>query len=122
MIDYSKIYFNDYDCCNIPAQFFFEYDLDCNELDNFLAYYIAEEDMPEDKEVLNIELCLNMYSRCDYKLEAILNMEDGTQEWIEIWQHVCEVDEFIEAIKRGKPGKSILAYAMYCNLYDRLEV
>ena len=98
MFDYSKISFNECDKDEIPVQFFFSYDMSIDDLDTFRAYYIDEEDIPDDKEIIKIELCLTMFSENDFKLEAVCNLDDGSQEWVELWDKVHNIDGFSEVL------------------------
>lgn len=99
MLNYTKIGFNELDV-DIPLQFFYAYNLSSAELDTFLAYYVDEEDLSESDEVRNIELCLTVFSKRDYKLEAVLTLESNEQKWIELLPQLTDTqNEILNVMK-----------------------
>lgn len=70
MLDFTKIKFNEIDNVSMPSQIFYEYNLSQNEIDKFLEEYATCEEISKDVSIRKIELCLIIYSRHDFKLEA----------------------------------------------------
>lgn len=103
MIDYTKIRFDEIDK-EEPTQVFYYYDLTEQELDNFIAYYIPEDYLPSDVTVTDIELCLTIFVKRDYKLEAICNTGDN-KIWVELWYQVANADEFLKLIPKEEGVK-----------------
>ena len=98
MLDYTKITFNEIDDTDKPLQVFYNYDLTQTEIEELVEEYATEDEVPEDTHLCSIELMLSIYSRNDFKLEAVCNSDDGEQYWIELDRQFRNADEFIQLI------------------------
>ena len=98
MLNYQKIIFNELDNTNIPVQVFYGYDLKGKEIEEVLNEYATVEEVPEGVSIRKIELCLNIYEKHDFKLEACCTDEINNQYWIEINQQFTNADELIHLI------------------------
>lgn len=98
MLDYTKITFNELDNTDKPLQAFYNYDLKESEIENFLEEYATIEEVPEGVSVQKVELCLNIYTQQDFKLEACCTDTNNEQYWVEINKQFTNADEFIQMI------------------------
>ena len=98
MLDYSKITFNEIDDTDRPLEVFYNYDLTQTEIEKLVRKYATEDDVPKGVRLCNIELMLSIYSKNDFKLEAVGNDDDGEQYWIELEQQSRNEDELLQLI------------------------
>lgn len=98
MLDYTKISFNELDDTDKPLQVFYNYDLQKNEIDDFLEEYATVEEIPEGVSIQKIELCLTIYEKHDFKLEACCTDTENNQYWVELNTWFTNADEFINLI------------------------
>ena len=84
MLERTKITFNELDDTDKPLHAFFNYDLKENEIDDFLEAYATVEEVPEGVSIQKVELCLTIYARHDFKLEACCTDTDNNQYWVEL--------------------------------------
>ena len=98
MLDYTKITFNELDDTDKPLHAFFNYDLKENEIDDFLEAYAKVEEVPEGVYIQKVELCLTIYARHDFKLEACCTDTDNNQYWVELKSQFTNADELISLI------------------------
>ena len=102
MLNYAKITFNELDDADKPFQAFYNYDLKGSEINDFLEEYATIEEIPENVSIQKIELCLTIYARHDFKLEACCTDTENNQYWIEIITQFFNADEFINLIPNYK--------------------
>ena len=93
-IDYSKVTFNELDM-EYPLQAFFNYNISQKEIDEWLSNDVICEEIPEEVSIIGIELCLTVFGKHDFKLEAICTSDGGSQFWIELFNKFANADEFI---------------------------
>lgn len=98
MLDYTKISFNELDDTGKPLQAFYNYDLKESEIDNFLEEYVTVEEVPEGVSIQKVELCLTIYARHDFKLEACCTDTENNQYWVELNAQFTNADEYIQMI------------------------
>lgn len=98
MLDYTKITFNELDDTDRPLQAFYNYDLQKNEIDDFLKEYATIEEVPEGVSIQKVELCLTIYEKHDFKLEACCTSMENEQYWVELNTQFTNADEFINLI------------------------
>lgn len=98
MLDYTKIVLNELDDTDKPLQAFYNYDLEQDEIDDFLEEYATVEEVPEGVSIQKIELCLTLYSKYDFKLEACCTDIDNNQYWVELNMQFTNADELIRLI------------------------
>ena len=98
MLDYRKITFNEIDDTDKPLQVFYNYDLSQKEINEWLANEVTCEEIPEEITIVGTELCLTIFSRHDFKLEAVCTSDGGSQYWIELDNQFTNADEFIQMI------------------------
>lgn len=98
MLDFTKIAFNEIDGTYIPLQIFYSYDLNKQEIKNFLDIYATEEEVPEDVSIQKIELLLSAYAKHDFKLEACCTDSDNNQHWVEINFRFANAVKFIQLL------------------------
>jgi hypothetical protein len=116
MLDITKLSFNEMDNTETPLQFFFNYNVTDAEKQDFIS------DISHDEKCTNIEVCLDMYSNDDWKLEAIIDYESGKQEWIDINEAFHSATEYLEIIHNTKTERAEEAYANYEYLRNYKEV
>ena len=98
MLDYTNITFIEFDDTDKPLQVFYNYDLEQSEIDDLLREYATVEEIPEGVSVQKVELCLTIYARHDFKLEACCADTDNNQYWIEIYTQFTDADKLISLI------------------------
>ena len=98
MLDYTKITFNELDDTDKPLQAFYNYDLIESEIDDFLEEYATVEEVPEGVSIQKVELCLSIYTRQDFKLEACCTDTNNEQYWVELNKQFINADEFVDLI------------------------
>lgn len=98
MLDFTKISFNEIDDTDKPLQVFFNYDLSETEIYDLVDEYATEDEVPKGMILCSIELLLSIYSRNDFKLEAVVNNDNGEQFWFELNKQFSNADEFIQLI------------------------
>ena len=98
MLDYTKVTFNELDDTDKPLQVFYNYDLEQSEIDDLLREYATVEEIPEGVSVQKVELCLTIYARHDFKLEACCTDTDNNQYWIELDTQFTDADKLISLI------------------------
>lgn len=98
MLDYMKIAFNEMDNTDKPLQVFYNYNLKENEINDFLEECVTIEEVPKDISIKEVELCLTIYAKHDFKLEACCTDTNNKQHWVEITKQFTNADEFIELI------------------------
>lgn len=98
MLDYMKITFNELDDTDKPLQAFYNYDLKESEIADFLEEYATVEEVPEGVSIQKVELCLTIYTRHDFKLEACYTDTNNNQYWVELNEQFTNADEFISLI------------------------
>ena len=96
-IDYSKVSFNELDM-EYPLQAFFNYEISQNEIDEWLANEVSCEEIPEEISIVGIELCLTIFAKNDFKLEAVCTSNGGNQFWVELHNQFTNAYEFISLI------------------------
>lgn len=96
-IDYNKVSFNELDM-EYPLQAFFNYEISKNEIDEWLANEVSCEEIPEEISIVGIELCLTIFARHDFKLEAVCTSDGGNQFWVELNNKFTNADEFVSLI------------------------
>lgn len=96
-IDYTKVTFNKLNN-EYPLQVFFSYQISQNEINEWLANEVTCEEIPEEISIVEIELCLTIFGRHDFKLEAICVSECGSQFFVELNNHFTNADELISLI------------------------
>lgn len=102
MLDYTKITFTELED---PLQVFYNYDLGQHEIDDFLRKYATVDEVPEGVSIQKIELCLTLYARHGFKMEARCIDTENNQYWVKLpTQFVDEenVDKLVDLI----PDKS----------------
>lgn len=95
MLDFTKITFNELDNTDKPLQAFYNYDLKESEINDFLEECATVEEVPEGIHIQKVELCLTIYARHDFKLEACCIDTNNEQYWVEINKQFTNADEFI---------------------------
>lgn len=95
MIDYSKVSFNELNIDCYPLQCFFNYEVD---IAIFLENYDEYKEVPENANIVEVELCLTVFARNDFKLEAVCMSDYGKQFWIELQEQFTNADGFISLI------------------------
>lgn len=108
MLDYTKITFNELDDTNDPVQIFYNYDLRENEIDDFLEECATVDEVPENTSIQKVELCLTIYTRYDFKLEACCTDANNNQYWIDINEQFANADEFLKFNKLKIGGKTTM--------------
>ncbi len=98
MLDFTKIAFNEIDGTYVPLQIFYGYDLNKQEIKNFLDIYATAEEVPEDVSIQKIELLLSAYAKHDFKLEACCTDSDYNQHWVEIHFRFANAVKFIRLL------------------------
>lgn len=101
VLDYTKITFNELDDTDKPLQplqAFYNYDLIESEIDDFLEEYATVEEVPEGVSIQKVELCLSIYTRQDFKLEACCTDTNNEQYWVELNKQFINADEFVDLI------------------------
>lgn len=98
MLDYTKITFNEIDDTDKPLQVFYNYDLTQTEIRELVEEYAAEDEVPRGMYLCSIELCLSIYSRNDFKLEAVCNNDNAEQFWFELNKQFSNADKLIQLI------------------------
>lgn len=98
MLNYEKITFNEIDDTDKPLQVFYNYDVSQEEINEWLANEVACAEIPEEITIVAIELCLTIFSRHDFKLEAVCTSDWGSQYWIELEYQFTNADEFLQMI------------------------
>lgn len=98
MLDFTKITFNEIDGTYVPLQIFYGYDLNKQEIKNFLDIYATAEEVPEDVSIQKIELLLSAYAKHDFKLEACCIDSDNNQYWVEINFRFANAVKFIRLL------------------------
>jgi len=86
MINFDKVELMEIDKDDTPFQAWFNYNISDNEIRE-LVEDCENNDNTEfniDSDGLECSLCLTMYSREDFKLEAFVTDENGEQEWFVI--------------------------------------
>ena len=96
-IDYNKVSFNELDM-EYPLQAFFNYEISQNEIDEWLANEVSCEEIPEKITIVGMELCLTIFGRHDFKLEAVCTSDGGSQFWVELDNQFRNADELIQLI------------------------
>ena len=102
MLNYAKITFNELDDTDKPIQAFYNYNLKRNEINDFIEEYATVEEIPENVSIQKIELCLTIYARHDFKLEACCTDTENNLYWVEIIMQFFNADEFINLIPNYK--------------------
>lgn len=97
VLDFTKITFNELDDTDKPLQVFYNYDLKGSEIADFLEEYATDEEVPEGASIQKVELCLTIYTRHDFKLEACC-VGTGDQYWVELNKQFTNAEEFISLI------------------------
>lgn len=92
--DFSKITFNELDT-EYPIEAFFGCDFSKEEIDVFLSEYATCREIPEGVSIQDVEFCLTMFARYDFKLEAVCTSDDGNQYWITVIFSLSNADEWI---------------------------
>ena len=95
MLDYTKITFNEIDDTDKPMQVFYNYDATQTEIEELVDEYASEDEVPRGMCLCSIELCLSVYSRNDFKLEAVCSNDNAEQFWFEFDKQFRNEDEFI---------------------------
>lgn len=98
MLDFLKISFNELDNTDRPLQVFYNYNLKGSEINDFLEEYATVEEVPEGVSIQKVELCLTIYARHDFKLEACCTDTENNQYWVELNKQFTNADEFISLI------------------------
>lgn len=98
MLDFTKITFNELDDTGKPLQAFYNYNLKESEIDNFLEESATVKEVPEGVSIQKVELCLTIYARHDFKLEACCTDTENNQYWVELNSQFTNADEFIQMI------------------------
>lgn len=98
MLDFTKIGFNELDDTDKPLQAFYSYNLKESEINDFLEEYATVEEVPEDVSIQKVELCLTIYTRHDFKLEACCTDTENNQYWAELNPQFTNADKFISLI------------------------
>ena len=98
MLDFTKMTFNEIDETDVPLQIFYGYDLNKQEIKNFLDIYATAEEVPEDVSIQKIELLLSVYAKHNFKLEACCTDSNNNQYWVEINLQFVNADEFIRLL------------------------
>ena len=98
MLDYAKITFNEIDDTDKPLQVFYNYDLTQTEIEELIEEYATEDEVPKEVSIVGIELCLTIFARHDFKLEAICTSDAGEQFWVELHNQFTNADEFVSLI------------------------
>lgn len=96
-IDYNKVSFNELDM-EYPLQAFLNYNMTQNEIDEWLVNEVSCEEIPEEITVIGVELCLTIFTRHDFKLEAVCTSDGGNQFWVELHNQFTNADEFVSLI------------------------
>ena len=96
-IDYSRVSFNEIDI-GYPLQIFFGYETTQKEISKWLANEVTCDEIPEEITIIKMELCLTIFARHDFKLEAICTSDCGTQFWVTLNDQFTNADEFIALI------------------------
>ena len=96
-IDYNKVSFNELDM-EYPLQAFFNYEITQEEISEWLANEVTCDEIPEEITIVGMELCLTIFSRHDFKLEAVCTSDGGSQFWVELNNQFTNADEFISLI------------------------
>ena len=96
-IDYSKVSFNELDI-EYPLQAFFNYETTQEEISEWLANEVTCDEIPEEITIVGMELCLTIFGRHDFKLEAVCTSDGGSQFWVELDNQFTNADEFISLI------------------------
>lgn len=102
MLDYTKITFNEIDNTETPVQIFYNYNAAQKEIEELVEQYAEENEVPRGMYLCGIELVLNIYSKNDFKLEAVCSNDNGEQFWFEINKKFRNADEFIQLIPNEK--------------------
>lgn len=98
MLDYTKITFNEIDDTEMPIQVFYNYDVTQTKIEELVEQYAEENEVPRGMCLCGIELVLNIYSKNDFKLEAVCSNDNGEQFWFELDKQFRNVDEFVQLI------------------------
>lgn len=98
MLDFTKISFNELDDTDKPLQAFYNYNLKENEIDDFMEEYATGEEVPEGVSIQKVELCLTIYARHDFKLEACCADTKNNQYWVELNSQFTNADDFVQMI------------------------
>jgi len=111
MLDFEKISFNEMDDSDTPIQFFFLYDFLDNGERKLMHDFVDTWGIDEKKGISSIELCLTMFSKDDWKLEAVVAHEYG-KEWYEMGDS-SNATSFLEIIHKADTKEARAAYAQY---------
>lgn len=98
MLDYMKIAFNEMDNTDKPLQVFYNYNLKEKEINDFLEECVTIEEVPKGVSIKKVELCLTIYAKHDFKLEACCTDINNKQYWVELNEQFTNADEFISLI------------------------
>lgn len=98
MLDYTKITFNEIDNTGNPVQVFYNYEATQTEIEKLVEEYAEEDEVPRGVCLCRIELVLTIYSKNDYKLEAVCSNDSAEQFWFELNKQFRNANEFIQLI------------------------
>ena len=74
------------------------YETTQEEISEWLANEVTCDEIPEEITIVGMELCLTIFGRHDFKLEAVCTSDGGSQFWVELDNQFTNADEFISLI------------------------
>lgn len=107
-IDFSMLYFRDYDDTGEPLQFFFGYNVPPAQLQKTVTLWGYKGDLCCD-----IALCLDLYSPDVCPLEAILTFNDDDQRWLDLRSHRNYLEQLRPIIEHAGNKRSREALQLF---------
>ena len=97
IIDYNKVTFNELKM-EYPLQAFFNYKITQEEILVWLANEVSCDEISEEIAIVEMDLCLTIFGRHDFKLDAVCTSDCGSLFWVEFDNKFTNADEFISLI------------------------
>jgi len=96
-LDFNRIYFEEINMEDIPYFVWFDYQLSADELAEWIANDVTENEIPKGTELYpEIWLVLTMFSKDDFKLEAQIDDVNGKRYEVMLNESFHNADEFIQ--------------------------
>jgi len=112
-IDFSKLYFRDYDDTGDPLQFFFRYNVPTAQLQETATRWGYKGEL-----CCSIDLCLDLFSPDECPLEAVLTFYDNDQRWVDLRSKGNYLDQLRPIIERGSNERAREALQLFKEISD----